>query len=141
MTYNFSNQPLHLANRQSSFGLSPNAASLVSYIWIPVTSIAVLVTEKQNRLVRFHAYQSILMGLSIFVMTLVLSTVIGVLMLVAGAVSPYAGIVVSIASLLVWMVVAIALLALWVLCLVKAYRGEMYKLPVVGKHAERMANK
>ena len=39
------------------------------------------------------------------------------------------------------MVIAIALLALWVLCLVKAYRGETYKVPVAGKFAERMVNK
>ena len=128
-------------NAQSSFGLSANGASLVSYIWIPVTSILVLVTEKQNRLVRFHAFQSLFLGLGIFALTIVLSVVIGVLMLVAGAVSPYLGIVVSLVSLLVWMVLAVAILGLWVTCLVKAYRGQMYKLPIVGKQAEKMINK
>lgn len=135
MSHNFA------VNQQSTFGLSPNAASLLGYVWIPITSIIVLVTEKQNRLVRFHAFQSLFMGLAIFVMTLVLSAVIGVLMLIAGAVSPYLGLIVSVLSLLVWAVVAIGLLGLWVLCLVKAYRGEMYKLPFVGKLAEKQINK
>jgi uncharacterized membrane protein len=135
MSHNFAN------SQTSTFGLSPNAASLISYIWVPISSIIVLATEKENRLVRFHAFQSLFMGLGIFALTIVLSIIIGILMLVAGAVSPYAGLLVSVLSLLVWVVIAIALLGLWVLCLVKAYRGEMYKLPVVGNKAEKMVNK
>src|SRR5215203_90983 len=135
MSYNFAN------NQTSTFGLSPNAAALISYLWIPITSIIVLVTEKENRTVRFHAFQSLFLGLGIFAFTIILSIVIGILTLVAGAVSPYAGLIVSVLSLLVWMVIAIALLGLWVLCLVKAYRGEMYKLPIVGSQAEKMVNK
>ena len=128
-------------NKPSTFGLSPNGASLISYLWIPVTSVIVLVTEKENRLVRFHAFQSLFMGLAVFAAIIVLSIVVGVLTLVAGAVSPYAGLIVSVLSLLVWGIIAIALLALWVFCLVKAYRGEMYRLPLVGKYAENMLNK
>ena len=135
MSYNFAN------NQTSTFGLSPNTAALISYLWIPITSIIVLVTEKENRTVRFHAFQSLFLGLGIFAFTIILSIVIGILTLVAGAVSPYAGLIVSVLSLLVWMVIAIALLGLWVLCLVKAYRGEMYKLPIVGSQAEKMVNK
>ena len=140
MSYNFANNQSTFY-KPSTFGLSPNAAALISYIWIPVTSILVLVTEKQNRVVRFHAFQSLFLGLSIFAATIVLSVVIGILTLVAGVISPYAGILISVVSLLVWLVIAAALLGVWILCLVKAYRGDMYKLPVVGKYAEKMANK
>lgn len=141
MSYQYANNQMQAVNGASTFGLSPNGASLLTYIWIPVTSIIVLVTEKENRLVRFHAFQSLFLGLSVFALTIVLSVVIGILMLVAGAVSPYAGIMVSIVSLLVWVIVAFAFLGVWIMCLVKAYRGAMYKLPVVGKFAERMINK
>jgi uncharacterized membrane protein len=135
MSYNFAQ------HQTSTFGLSPNAAALISYLWIPVTSIIVLVTEKENRMVRFHAFQALIMGLAIFAFSIVISIVIGVVMLVGGAISPYLGLIVSLVSLLIWIVIAIALLALWVLCLVKAYRGEMYKVPFVGKFAEKMVNK
>lgn len=136
MSYQFTDN-----QTQSSFGFSPNVAALLCYIWIPVTSILVLVTEKQNRVVRFHAFQSLFLGLSIFAATIVLSVVIGILTLIAGAISPYAGLLVSVVSLLIWLVIAAALLGVWVLCLVKAYRGGTYKLPLVGKFAEQMANK
>lgn len=135
MSYNFAQ------NQTSTFGLSPNAAALISYLWIPVTSIIVLVTEKENRLVRFHAFQSLVMGLAIFAFTIVLSIIIGVLMLVGGMISSALGLIVSMISLLVWVVIAFALLGLWILCLVKAYRGEMYKVPFIGNYAEKMVNK
>lgn len=125
----------------SSFGLSPNVAALISYLWVPVTSILVIATEKQNRMVRFHAWQSLFFGLGIFATTIVLSIVIGIITLVGGVISPYIGIVVTMLSLLVWMILAIAILGVWIMCLVKAYKGEMYRLPVVGKYAENMAAK
>lgn len=140
MSYQFANNQASI-NQPSSFGLSPNVAALISYIWIPVTSVVVLVTEKENRLVRFHAFQSLFFGLGLFALSIILSIVIGIVMLVAGVISPYLGIVVSMISLLIWLVLAIAILALWVLCLVRAYRGEMYHLPIVGKFAEKMVNK
>ena len=140
MSYNFAQNQSSIG-QTSTFGLSRNAASLISYIWIPVTSVIVLVTEKENRAVRFHAFQSLFMGLAVFAFSIVVSVVIGVLMLIGGAISPYLGLIVSMISLLVWAVIALALLALWVLCLVKAYRGEMYKVPFVGTYAEKMVNK
>jgi uncharacterized membrane protein len=140
MSYQIANNSNSI-NAQSSFGLSPNGAALVSYLWVPVTSILVIATEKQNRLVRFHAWQSLFFGLGIFALTIVLSIVIGVLTLVAGAASPYLGIVVSLISLLIWLVLAFGILGVWIMCLVKAWKGEMYRLPVVGKYAENMSAK
>lgn len=130
-----------IVNQTSTFGFSPNGASLLAYIWIPVTSIIVIVTEKENRLVRFHAFQSLFLGLSLFSLTLVLSVVIGILTLVGGAISPYLGLIISVISLLLWIVIALAILGIWALCLLNAYKGKMYKLPVIGKLAEKQANK
>lgn len=141
MSYQLADNSNSINAQPSSFGLSPNAAALVSYIWVPVTSILVIATEKQNRLVRFHAWQSLFFGLGIFALTIVLSIVIGVLMLVAGAISPYLGIIISLGSLLVWMILAAAILGVWIMCLVKAYKGEMYRLPLIGKYAENMSSK
>lgn len=138
MSYQFANNS---AATQSSFGLSPNFAALLSYVWIPVTSILVLVTEKENRMVRFHAWQSIFLGVSLALLSIGLSVLIGVIMLIAGAVSPYAGVLVSIVSLIVWLILAAVMLGGWVFCLFKAYQGTIYKLPLIGKFAEQMANK
>ena len=136
MSYQFANnQP------QSSFGLAPNVAALVSYIWIPVTSILVLVTEKQNRTVRFHAFQSLFLGLGVFAASIALSIVMGVVGAILAAVSSTLAVLAALVSLVVWLAFTVAILAAWVLCLVKAYRGEEYQLPVVGKFAAGMVNK
>lgn len=139
MSYQFTNQ--HTSNKASTFGFSPNGAALLSYIWVPFTSIIVLVTEKENRLVRFHAFQSLFLGLGFIALTIVLSVIIGIITLIAGAVSAFAGLFATVISLIVWIFIAFAMLLVWILCLVKAYRGEMYKLPVIGSQAEKMVNK
>jgi uncharacterized membrane protein len=139
MSYQYANNSA--TAQQSSFGLSPNLAALICYIWIPITSILILVTEKENRMVRFHAWQSIFLGCGFGALSIVLSIVIGVVMLVAGVISPYAGILVSVLSLLVWMILALVMLGVWIFCLVKAYQGAVYRLPFIGKFAEQVANK
>jgi uncharacterized membrane protein len=140
MSYQFANHQASY-NAPSSFGLSANVAALISYLFVPVTSIVMLATEKENRLVRFHAWQSLFFGLGIFAMTIVMSVVIGVVSLVLSALSPVAGVLVTIVSLIVWLGLALAILAVWFFCIFKAYQGEMYKLPLFGKFAENAVSK
>lgn len=136
MSYQFANNQAAM-NTPSSFGLAPNIAALVGYLFIPWTSIAVIMTEKENRFVRFHAFQSLFMGIGLVVFTICLSVVIMVLSLIAAAISPYAGILVSVVSLIVWAIIAFVILAFWAVCLFKAYKGEKYKLPLIGNFAEK----
>jgi uncharacterized membrane protein len=140
MSYQFAENQASI-NQPSSFRLAPNVAALISYIWIPVTSILVLVTEKENRTVRFHAFQSLFLGLAVFVSSIVLSVVMGILGGIAAMFSATLGMLVMFGSLILWLVFTVAIVAAWVMCLVKAYRSEMYQLPFVGKFAERMASK
>ena len=45
-------------NQQSQgTGLTPNIASLLSYICMPITSIVFILVEKENADVKFHAWQ------------------------------------------------------------------------------------
>jgi uncharacterized membrane protein len=140
MSYQFANQQIS-PSAASSFGLTANVAALIAYLFVPITSIVLLATEKENRLVRFHAWQSLFFGLGLFAMTLVLSVVIGLVSLVLSAISPVAGFLVTIVSLVLWLVLALVILAVWFFCIFKAYKGEMYKLPLFGKFAENAINK
>jgi uncharacterized membrane protein len=140
MSYQFAgNQAPY--NSTSSFGLSANVAALIAYLFVPVTSIVLLVTEKENRLVRFHAFQSLFFGLGLFALTVVLSVVIGLVSFVLSAISPVAGFLVTMVSLVLWLILAAAILGVWFFCIFKAYKGEMYKLPVFGKFAENASAK
>ena len=101
----------------SSTGLEPNVAGLLCYLGGWISGIVFLVIEQKNKFVRFHALQSIV--------TFGALTVAGALL---GWI-PYAGSVFGI-------VIGILAFILWVVLMVKAYQGELYKLPVAGQVAE-----
>ena len=108
-------------------GVQKNVAGLLCYLLGWVTGIIFFVIEKDS-FVRFHAMQSIITFGSLTGIGIVLSllTSLGLWRLWA--------LVSGINFLL-----GVVSLALWVLLMVKAYRGERFKLPVVGDLAEKYA--
>jgi uncharacterized membrane protein len=103
---------------RSSTGLEERVAGALCYFGLFVTGIFFLVIEKQSEFVRFHAMQSTLVFVGLFVLSFVVRIV------------PLLGIFVS---ALLWL----AVLGVWVLGMLKAYQGERYKLPIVGDLAEQ----
>ena len=103
---------------KSSTGMQPNVAGLLCYLVGFVTGIVFIIIEKENKFVRFHAMQSIIVFGGLFVLQIIL----GFIPIIGWAI----GLLLGIASLI-----------LWILLMVKAYNGEMYKLPVVGDMAEQ----
>jgi uncharacterized membrane protein len=108
-------------------GLPENVAGLLAYVTI-IPAIIFLVLEPYNRsrFIRFHAFQSIFFYLAWMVLGIALSVI--------GAI-PFLGW----ALLLLWPLIGLGGLLLWVLLLVKAYDGQMWKLPVIGDMAEKQA--
>jgi uncharacterized membrane protein len=115
----------------TSTGLSPIAASVLAYLAGPFSGALMLLAERSNPDVRFHAWQSIIAlgGLGLAVL--------------AGFLLSFAALFVSATgvSLLVRVSIAIwlALLVVWAICLWKAVSGERWKLPLAGEYAERIA--
>jgi uncharacterized membrane protein len=101
---------------QSSTGLDENVAGFLCYLLGFITGIVFLVVEKKSRFVKFHARQSTITFLSLFVISLIL----GFIPIIALLVYP------------IW----ILSLILWLLLMIKALRGERYLLPIVGKMAD-----
>jgi uncharacterized membrane protein len=103
-----------------------------------VLSIVFLVTEKENRFVKFHAVQSLfLTGLQI-----VAGIILGLLGLVLSMVLHMIDM-----ELLAWILILglrflvfIVFLVLWVIAGVKAYGGQWYKLPIIGEFAWKTVN-
>ena len=104
----------------SSTGLEPNIAGLLCYLLGFISGVVFLIIEKENRYVRFHAYQSLAAFGAIFVISIVVQVI------------PWIG-------WLLGFVVGIGSLILWILLMVKAYQGERFKLPVVGDWAEEQS--
>ncbi len=103
-------------------GLQENVAGLLCYVLGWVSGLIFYLIETDNKFVRFHAVQSII----VFGFLNIVGIVFGWMY--------YIGMVVgSIVSLLSFV--------LWVVLMIKAYQGIMYKLPVVGDLAEKWSAK
>jgi len=135
-----SSQPPAQAGK-SSTGLDENIAALLSYIFGLVSGLIFFLIEKDSRLVRFHAMQSLLFNVLVAVVAIALWIVLFVVFLVVSQVSGALATILSLISVLVWLVFGVAILAGWVLCLVKAFGGQYFKLPVIGNFAEKFSTK
>ena len=98
---------------RSSTGLDENVAGFFCYLLGFITGIVFLVVEKESGFVKFHAKQSTITFLGLFVLTLAFGWI------------PVLGALIFIFSLVLWLIL-----------MVKALRGEKYRLPIVGKLAE-----
>ncbi len=115
----------------SGGGLAPNVASLLCYLCDWVTGLIFLLIEKNNKEVKFHAWQAIFFSaamIAIYIVFLILGFILGKIGL---------GFIVSI----LWIVIIIGYWVVKILCMVKAYQGTRFKLPYIGDLAEQQANK
>lgn len=114
-----------------SGGLSANAASAIAYLTI-IPAIIFLVLEPYNRiaLVRFHAWQSIGLTVAAIVLQIVIAICEVALHFIPGVFLIFS---------LVHLAVGLGLLLIWILAILKASRGEWYKLPLIGDFAEKQA--
>lgn len=126
-------------NGKTALGLDANIGALICYLGNLICalgliySIIVLVTDKTNKLTRFHAFQSILLSVTGIIIAFVFSIIVGV-----GA-AANSGILSGIGGLL-YMVVALALFAAIVYSAIKAYQGQIFKLPIIGDLADKWSN-
>ena len=135
-----SSQPPVQAGK-SSTGLDENIAALLSYVFGWVSGLIFFLIEKDSRLVRFHAMQSLLFNVLVGVVAVALWIVLFIVFLVVGYISGALATILSLVSILVWLVFGVVILAGWVLCLVKAFQGQYFKLPVIGNFAEKFSAK
>ena len=133
--------PPPVQTTKSSTGLDENLAALLSYIFGWVSGLIFFLIEKDSRLVRFHAMQSILLNVVAIVLGIGLWIVWGVLAIVIGQISGALASLISILVGLLIFVFYIAILLAVILCLVKAYQKQYFKLPVIGNFAEKFSAK
>ena len=126
---------------KSSTGLDENVAALLSYIFGWVSGLIFFLIEKDSRLVRFHAMQSLLFNVLIAVVAIVLWIVMFVLLLVGSQISGIVSTLLTLIATLVWFVLGIGALIAWIMCLIKAYQRQYFKLPIIGNFAEKFSTK
>jgi uncharacterized membrane protein len=107
----------------SAPGLPENTAAALCYVLGWVTGIIFLVLEpyNKNKLIRFHAFQSIFLGVAVMVLWWALRIIL-----------PFG----------VWRLIELIDLAffiLWIYMLVQTYQGKKVVLPVIGELAAKHA--
>jgi uncharacterized membrane protein len=118
------------ASGPTSTGLPANVAGALAYVLGPITGIIFYVLEKDNRFVRFHAAQSIVVSIVMFIVSFVL----GILSVAIGAV-PLIGWLVA---MLLSFGVSIVSFVLWLLLMWQAFQGKEWEVPFAGVFARRM---
>src|SRR5437762_1912314 len=127
---------------KSALGLDANVAAGLCYVANfvcslgLVLSIIVLVTDKVNKLARFHAAQSL--ALSVASLVIMLPGYF-----IAIALAFMNSTITSILAGLLWLVIAVVGLALFVFMIIsaiKAFQGEIYKIPFIGDMADKWSN-
>jgi uncharacterized membrane protein len=104
--------------KKTVLGVDENVAAALAYGLGWITGLALLLTERENRFVRFHALQS--------------TIVFGVLCALW-----FVGLSIPLLGWLISFILIPPLSAvLWLLLMFKAYQGERFKLPFAGDIAE-----
>ena len=133
--------PPPVQTTKSSTGLDENVAALLSYVFGWLSGLIFFLIEKDSRLVRFHAMQSLLFNVLVAIVAIVLWVIAFVVLIVSTQLPGIVGSLISLLITLIWVVFSIGILIAWVLCLVKAFQSQYFKLPIIGNFAEKFSTK
>lgn len=111
--------------KKSVFGLDENVAGMLSYALFFFSGVVVLVMEKENKFVRFHALQSILW----FVFLSIVSQLARFLLWI-----PLLG---GLLANVIWLVTVLS----WIYLMYMAFTGKKFKIPMIGDVAEAQVNR
>lgn len=107
-----------MTKEQTLAGMPKNTKAALCYVGVWVTGLIFLLIEKEDKFVRFHAMQSLVAfaGLTILTMVPLIGWILSPLIMILGFI-------------------------LWLVCIIKAYQGERFKLPGVGDWVEKQIEK
>jgi uncharacterized membrane protein len=97
--------------------MQKNVRGALSYVLGPITGIVFLITDK-DPFVRFHAAQSTVVFGALTVLSIVMT-----MTLILAVLTP---------------LISLAGFVLWLVLIFKAYKGEQYALPYVGKYVQKV---
>jgi uncharacterized membrane protein len=113
-------------------GLPSRLASTLAYLAWWLTGLLFLVLERRDAHVRFHAMQSVLTFGTISLVAVALGGLALLLVMVSYPLMRFVGYLAQ----AVWVSGAV----LWVVCMMKAYAGERWKVPFIGQLAEDLTS-
>lgn len=117
-------------------GLSENAAACLSYVLGWITGIVFFLIDKRPY-VRFHAAQSIVTFGGLHVIRMILGAMFGFGWWFGGGFGSHFG--TFGAGMVLLAAIGFVSFILWIVCMVKAYQGERFMVPIAGDIAVNLA--
>ncbi|MCX6666243.1 MAG: hypothetical protein NT038_09360 [Euryarchaeota archaeon] len=114
---------------KTALGLEENIEAALCYLGFWVTGLIFYFVEDKNKAIRFHAAQSVLVFLPLWILGWIFGGFFGIFNYGPGLI--FLGWI----SWVFWALVLI----LWFVLMFKAYQMEKFKLPIVGDLAEKYA--
>jgi uncharacterized membrane protein len=115
----------------ASSGLSTNSAAAIAYLtFIPAVLFLIVEPYNKNPFVRFHSFQSIgltVVWFAVWIVITILHTMMSFI--------PLSFILFGLVNLAVFL----CLFIVWLIAILKASKGEWYKLPIIGDFALKQA--
>ena len=102
-----------------------NLVAAISYLFGFITGIVILFIEKDDKYIRFHATQSVLVFGIIFAVNVIINIIFAPI--------DFLGVVTTLLSTLISIVAVIV----WAVSMYQAFSGRIFKWPVVGEFAEK----
>ena len=127
----------NMGGGKTALGLDANVGALLCYLPVClislIYSIIVIVTDKDNKLVRFHAFQSLLLTV-LYIVAIIAVQIVGTVIALA-----LNSAIISLLFSLVLLVLVVGFLGAMIYGCIKGYQGQKFKLPIVGDMAEKWA--
>jgi uncharacterized membrane protein len=112
-----------------SSGFADNTIAALAYVtFIPAVAFLILKPYNRSPYIRFHAWQSIFLSCVLYIFVTGLNWTTSFVLTLG--VFPY-----LVAARIIWIIWGL----LWLLCAVRALNGHLFKLPLIGKLAEKQA--
>ena len=128
-----------MAKGKSTMNMEENIESMLCYIVIWITGFIFYFMEKENKTVRFHAMQSILTFLPLSILGWIFYGPLGV----SYNRYNYYGYNYGVPTVSIFwylgILINLVMFILWLILVFKAYKGEKFKLPIIGDIAEKHA--
>lgn len=111
---------------RSSTGLQTNVGSGLAYLFGWITGLIFYLIEKEDREVRYHAAQSLIVSVALTAVFIVLS----ILGFLPG---------INLIAIPLQFLLGLGSFVLWIYMLIQGFQGRHFKLPYAGDMAERWA--
>ena len=105
-----------------------NIVAALSYVLGFITGIVILLVEKDDKFIRFHAMQSTIATGSLFL----LNIAVGLILKPLGILDVLAGML----NILFWFLILLVI----IISFVRTYQGKLFKWPIVGAFSERQTS-